>query len=529
MIGLGWATDDLLANRTAATPERTALVDAETDRRWTYRELDADVEHLAGRLPGTPGDRIGVLLPTRPAFVHLLFAAMRADRTLVLLNVEEAGGELASKAARADVSAVICDRETEALARESAGDAPVYVLEEECRDAETVPSLSQLEGDVTQREADETGTYALEHDPVDSPTDIDESDLLIAFTSGTSGQPKAVRLTPTNLVSSATASAFRLGVSPDDRWLCCLPMYHMGGLAPVFRSALYGTTVVLQHSFDPDHTAELLETAGVTGVSLVPTMLTRLLESGWTPGERLRFVLLGGAPAGTELLERCRRTGVPMYPTYGMTETASQIATAPPEAAFSHPGTVGQPLVCTDVTIVGDDGTPVDAGETGEIVVSGPTVTPGYLGPDRTDAAFGEHGFHTGDIGRRDEDGRLWVLDRTSDRIVTGGENVDPSEVRAVLDAHPAVEEAAVVGLPDPEWGERIGALVVDETGSINRKPALEPHSLRSFCRERLAGFKCPKTIALTSSLPRTHSGTVDRDAVEQRLLEAGVDVSSDS
>ncbi|WP_252701150.1 class I adenylate-forming enzyme family protein [Natronosalvus vescus] len=519
MTGLEWATDDLLARRTAATPERLALTDVDTDRRWTYRELDAAVEALTTRLPGRPGDRIGVLLSTRPAFVHLLFAAMRADRTLVLLNVEETGSELASKAARSDVTALICEERTEELARESAGDHPVYVLEEVNRDAGSASSLTQLEGGGND-------THVLDHDPIDLAAD--ESDLLIAFTSGTSGEPKAVRLTPTNLVSSATASAFRLGVSPDDRWLCCLPMYHMGGLAPVFRSALYGTTVVLQRSFDPKRTGKLLETAGVTGVSLVPTMLTRLLEAGWTPGEHLRFVLLGGAPAGEELLERCRRQGVPVYPTYGMTETASQIATTTPEAAFSHPGTVGQPLVYTDVSIIGDDGTPVGAGETGEIVVSGPTVTPGYLEPERTDAAFGEHGLHTGDIGRRDDDGRLWVLDRKSDRIVTGGENVDPGEVQAVLEEHPAVTDATVVGLPDPEWGERVGALVVDETGAAADDSSLEPHTLRSFCRKRLAGFKCPKTIALAASLPRTHSGTVDREAVEQRLLNEGVDVSSE-
>jgi O-succinylbenzoic acid--CoA ligase len=319
-------------------------------------------------------------------------------------------------------------------------------------------------------------------------------------------------------VASATASAFRLGVTRSDRWLCCLPTYHMGGLAPVVRSALYGAAVVIQREFDAAETARILDESGITGVSLVPTMLARLLGVGWEPSEQLRFVLLGGAPASDDLLARARERDVPACPTYGMTETASQIATATPEQAAGHEGTVGQPLVNTTVTVVDEDGDPVGTGETGEIVVSGPTVTPGYLDPAVTEDAFGPEGLHTGDIGSRDEDGRLWVHNRVDDRIVTGGENVDPGEVVAVLREHPAVHEAAVVGLDDPEWGERVAALVVPADGGDPTAEEIEGH-----CRERLAGFKLPRTVAFADELPRTASGTVDRGAVRKRLRDRQV------
>jgi O-succinylbenzoic acid--CoA ligase len=402
---------------------------------------------------------------------------------------------LAAQAARTERDALICGSETEATATE-VFDGPLASVD--AAEAVDVPTLDEFEGP-----------------SVEPATLTPDTEQLVMFTSGTTGRPKGVRLTVGNLVASATASAFRLGVSPGDRWLCCLPTYHMGGLAPVVRSALYGSPVVIQREFDAAGTAEILDEYGITGVPLVPTMLSRLLDAGWEPSETLRFVLLGGAPASDDLLARCRDRDVPACPTYGMTETASQIATATPEQAGAHRGTVGQPLVNTTVTVVDEDGAPVEPGQTGEIVVSGPTVTPGYLDTEITEEAFGPDGLHTGDVGSRDEDGRLWVHNRVDDRIVTGGENVDPGEVVSVLQAHPEIHEAAVVGLDDPEWGERVAALVVPADDEVPAADDIESH-----CRERLAGFKLPRTVAFADELPRTASGTVDRQGVRSRLRD---------
>ncbi|QCW03638.1 class I adenylate-forming enzyme family protein [Natrinema pallidum] len=501
-----WPTRDLLSHRTSTTPDETALIDADSGQTWTYGEFDRRVDAVTERLENVvsgPDDRLGVLMGTRAAFAEIYFAAMRRGVTVVPLNVRETAAELESKATRSALDAVVCESETEALALDIA-DCPVVSVDSPEHDG--VESLQPV----------------TEADAIPVPLERDQTQLLM-FTSGTSGEPKAVRLTVGNLVASATASAFRLGVGPDDRWLCCLPMYHMGGLAPVVRSTLYGTTAVIQREFDPRETARIIDDEDITGVSLVPTMCKRLLDAGWMPPDTLRFVLLGGAPASSELLERCRERDVPVCPTYGMTETASQIATALPDVVAAHEGTVGQPLMFTDVTVIDETGAALEPGEQGELVVSGPTVTPGYLDADETAAAFGDHGLHTGDVGYRDEGGRLWILNRRSDRIVTGGENVDPGEVVAALRDHPRVDDAAVVGLADEEWGERVAALVVPEPGTAS---SLEPESLFAHCDERLAGFKRPKTIGIVDALPRTASGTVDREAVRERLRADGRDVT---
>lgn len=521
---LEWPTRDLVAHRVSATPQRTAVIDVATGTEWTVRELDRRVDSAASNLEsavpaGTDRTRIALLMDTRPAFAILFFAAMRTGTTVVPLNVRETTDELAAKVERSDPAVIVCERATEDAALEIAADTGSI-------------DVRSVDEPVYDRVGKLVSTAVNQPDTVDSdprtvePVALERDETqLIMFTSGTSGRPKGVRLTVGNLVASATASAFRLGLDPADRWLCCLPMYHMGGLAPIFRSVLYGTTAVIQRAFDPESTARVLADYDVTGVSLVPTMCKRLLDAGWRPADALRFVLLGGAPASDELLERCLERDVPIHPTYGMTETASQIATATPAEIDTHRGTVGQPLVCTDVSVV-EDGEPVGASEPGELVVSGPTVTPGYLDDAATAAAFSDRGLHTGDVGYRDEDGRLWILNRHSDRIVTGGENVDPGEVLAALRSHPFVEDAAVVGLDDEEWGEQVAALVVSERTETNTNGSFVVQSLVTHCREHLAGFKRPKTIGFAESLPRTPSGTVDRDAVRNRLREAGVDVT---
>jgi O-succinylbenzoic acid--CoA ligase len=488
-----WPTDDPLAHRVRSTPERTALVDADEDRTLTYRQLDAHVDQVAGALAHRgvqPGDRVGMLRSNSASVVELVHALLRLRATLVPLNVELTAAELAPQLRRAELDWLVCEEQTESTA------------------AEVFDPASTLSGDEPTREAAGRLDRPIASLPERPPLTRDRT-VLVMFTSGTTGEPKGVRLTAGNLVASATASAFRLGVTREDRWLVCLPTYHMGGLAPLVRSTLYGTAVVLQRSFDAGTTGRVVANRDVTGVSLVPTMLTRLLDAGWEAPAHLRFVLLGGAPSPADLVARCEREGVPVHPTYGTTETASQIATAPPGQAFAHEGTVGQPLLCTEVTVLDREGDPVEAGETGELVVEGPTVTPGYLDDERTGAAFGPHGLHTGDVGYRDDDGRLWVVGRTDDTVLTGGENVHPAEVAAVVRDHQAVEDAAVVGLPDPEWGERLAALVVGDVAA---------DELDAHCRERLAPFKTPKTWGLADALPRTASGTVDREAVRERL-----------
>lgn len=490
---------DWLAHRARATPTATAIVDAIDGTASTYAALDERVEVLAGRLSALGvgvEDHLGVCLHTRRAFVELAHAAMRLGAVLVPLNARLTAPELATRVEQADVSVVVCGGATE--------DAVVDAS------PESVASVDAPRNEATRELADVTAvTYDLPAWDRDSPQ-------LLMFTSGTTGQPKAVMLTMGNLVASAAASSWRLGVIPSDRWYCCLPMYHMGGIAPVYRSVLYGTVVVVEdgrEGFGPGATLDRMADLEVTCTSLVPTMLDRLLDAGEFP-HSLRFVLLGGAPAADELLSRSFDRNVPVCPTYGMTETASQVATARPDEAQATPGTVGNPLIGTEVSIVGPDGGTCETGKKGELVVSGPTVTHGYYGDaEATADAFGQQGFHTGDVGYRDEHGRVWVLNRLDDRIVTGGENVDPGEVVAAIREHPAVEAAAVVDVPDEQWGERVAALVVSD----EEVPVAD---LLDHCRDRLAGYKVPRTLRFAEELPRTASDTVDRAAVREHLRD---------
>jgi O-succinylbenzoic acid--CoA ligase len=339
------------------------------------------------------------------------------------------------------------------------------------------------------------------------PAAVDPSrDLLVLFTSGTTGRLRAARLTAANLAASARASARVLGAAIGDRWLACLPLYHVGGLSILVRSVLWGAAVELHPRFDAERVAEALE-ARATHASLVPTMLRRVLEREATGSAGSKGILLGGAAAPPALVARAWERGLPVLPTYGLTEAASQVATAeagrPPVA-----GSVGRPLPGTRVRIVARGGEPVEVGDEGEIQVRGPTVFAGYLrDPEATRAAMDGPWLRTGDVGALDRHGRLRVLDRRSDLIVSGGENVAPAEVEAVLLDHPEVEEAGVAGRPDDDLGQVAVAFVVPRPG---RTPS--PEALRRFCRERLAGYKTPRTVTVCRELPRNALGKLLRD-----------------
>ncbi|MFB6123398.1 MAG: o-succinylbenzoate--CoA ligase [Haloferacaceae archaeon] len=496
----GAQSRDWLSHRVDASPDATALVAAGSGETWTYADLDAAVDRTAGRLAALgvdAGDHLGVVAPPRVSTVRLVFAAMRLGAVLVPLGPRLTAQELRRNAETADVTTLVCTAATEAAALDAGDGTGVPVASVDEADHAAVSSLS-----------------ATEPAPFDAHEWSPSDRLALLFTSGTTGAPKAVDLRTGNFLASATASAFRLGLRRDDRWLVTLSLHHTGGLVQVQRLALYGTAVVLRESFDPAGVVADVERYDVTGVSLVPTMLARMLDAAeGTPAfaDTLRTVLLGGAPATDALVERCRARDVPVFPTYGMTETASQIATATPDEAFERPGTVGRPLYGTEVIVRDDASEELPRGETGELVVSGPTVAAGYYGdPEATAEAFSPDGLRTGDAGYRDDDGRVWVLNRLDDRVLTGGENVDPGEVVAVLREHPAVDDAAVVGVPDETWGERVAALVVADDVTADE--------LRDHCRSSLAGYKVPRQVAFADSLPRTASGTVERPAVRARL-----------
>jgi len=345
------------------------------------------------------------------------------------------------------------------------------------RRARTIGAALELRGAPGCSDRAPPGTKIMMHPTVWSDAALRQPATLL-YTSGSTAAPKPVELTYGNWYANAVGSAVALGLDPQERWLCAMPLAHVGGLSILIRSLIYATTVVLHERFDTRAVLDELMDPGrrISLVSLVPTMLSRLLDAGLRRPPTLRWALLGGGPISPALLERAAAAGVPVAPSYGMTEACSQIAT------------FGMPLHGVECRIAGD----------GEIEVRGPVVAPG--------AADAQGWLHTGDLGRFDESGRLVVLGRKSEVIVSGGENVAPVEVEAVLCAHPDVADAAVFAREDAEWGEAVVAKVVPLPGA-----APDPERLRAFCRERLAAFKVPRTIEFAARLPRTESGKLVR------------------
>lgn len=336
-----------------------------------------------------------------------------------------------------------------------------------------------------------------------------EGAALVLRTSGTSGRPKGAVLGLDNLIASAEGAAALLGSASSDRWLLCMPLFHIGGLAILIRAARVGASVVLHARFDEVHVARALDEEGITRVSFVAAMLERVLA---VRGERrapehLELVLLGGGPASDDLIRRAEALGHPVAPTYGLTEAASQVATRPPRSAADEPSGGLVPLGGVSLRIVDERGAACAPGVEGEIQVRGPIVMRGYLDdPDASDAALRDGWLATGDIGRLDEAGRLQVLDRRTDLIVSGGENVYPAQVESVLEGHPDVLEAGVRGEADATYGARPAAWVVLRPGLSVDVPALQ-----AFCRERLAAYAVPVRIEALAELPRNATGKLLR------------------
>ena len=316
--------------------------------------------------------------------------------------------------------------------------------------------------------------------------------LLVVYTSGTTGDPKGVRLTVDNLTAASAASVAHLGHGPDDVWLAAMPLHHVGGISVLVRSAYAGGAVMLQEAFDAAQFATALH-GEATIASVVPTMLHRLLDADPGPYQGLRAVLVGGGPIPDGLLERAADSGLPVLPSYGMTETFGQVATLRPG---SVPARRAHPLPGIEMRIEDD----------GRIALRGAQVSPGYLGEaDRTD-----DWLVTNDLGRLDDEGALIVLGRADTVIVTGGENVDPVQVERRLAEHPAVEEALVVGLPDREWGQVIACLY---SGTA------VPDELRAWLGKRLPGHMVPKQWRSVGGIPRTALGKPDREAAVAAFL----------
>jgi O-succinylbenzoic acid--CoA ligase len=448
---------DWLGRQAGMSPERPALLTS--GESFTYAELDQAVAAGVGALRAAgveTGDRVAVWGPPAPETVVALWAVPRAGAVLVPLHTGLTQAQAAGQVSEAGVRLALVSSDAPALGVEA-------LLLHSLRGGEPRPG-------------------------VESRPDRLHS---IVFTSGSSGRRKGVLLTWGNLEASAASSASFWGNGPDDRWLAVLPLFHVGGLSVLWRSAREGGAVILEPGFEATRVAEYLASGAATFASLVPTMLYRLLEAGAGPFPGMRAVLLGGGPVSEDLLRRAWEAGLPVAPTYGMTETASQVAALRPNEVERRPRSSGRALPGVELRVVGK----------GRIEVRGPMVSPGYLGGIHRP---GEAWLGTADVGSLDEEGYLTVEGRSDDLVITGGEKVRPAEVEAVLGAHPMVSEVAVYGEDDPRWGQVVVAAVV-------RDGEADAELLSSFARDRLAPAQVPRRWRFLDELPRTPLGKLDR------------------
>lgn len=462
-----------LHQRAQLTPGRSALVCE--GQQWTFKQLYDEALITAQQLHFTgiePNSRVALLGRSNAEAVVFIHACWLIGAEVVCLNNRLTVNELQWQIEDSEAAAVIADgqlAQTEQL---------------HCQTYSAVKHAG--------RKAFQLETLWAEN-----------RTLSIMYTSGTTGLPKGVRQTAGNHTASALASALNIGLTEQDSWLSMMPLFHISGLSIVIRSVIYGMEMRLFEKFDAQKAADEITAGSVTAMSVVALTLdkiTAVMESRNDKAHpRFRTMLAGGGSVPPAYLERAQACGLPVLQTYGMTETCSQTATLAKADAVRKAGSAGKPLFFNQVSIKGAEA----AGETGEVLIKGPHVTPGYIGSHSGRPAVTEDGWlETGDIGYIDEDGYLFIVDRRADLIISGGENIYPAEIENVLLAHPAVQEAGVCGKDDEIWGQCAVAFVVGEA---------EEEELLAFCRERLAGYKLPKEIRFADELPRNASNKLKR------------------
>ena len=496
---------DWLDKRARLTPDRVALIDYRTGAETTFAEWNARVNRTANFLASLgvgKGDRVAVYASNRPEYLDLFWAAPKIGAILQNLNwrltVHELTGIVESGAPR------------------------VFIYSENWREqtAELKPSFKTVEHVIAMEQpgAGERGLAEREAFS-DEPATAAELELDdpwgIYYTGGTTGLPKGAVLTHGNVTWNSINTIASWGISAQHKAPLQLPFFHIGG-PNIFMVPLVhvGGTTILCSGFDPDETFDLVEGSGITHYVAVPTMFQMLQEHPrWDDADfsRLELVISGGAPCPLPVMEKFWERGVDFKMGYGLTEASGNNFWLPPALVREKIGSVGYPIFHIDMKTIHEDGRPCAAGEAGELLIRGPHVVAGYWqNPEATAETIRDGWLHTGDIAVRDEDGCYSILGRSKEMFISGGENVYPAEIESVLLAHPAVNEAAVVGVPHATWGEVGRAFVVVEDD-------FDEDDLLAFLGDRLARYKLPRSIVVVEALPLTAIGKIDKKLLASR------------
>lgn len=485
-----------IRDRGRTTPDRVAI--DFSGRLVTYGELDRDSTALAAEFAGRGlrrGDRVAVLADNCPEYVTLFFACARAGLVVTPLNWRLAAPELAFQVEHSGASLLVASAGRMGQAEEVLGASSHW------------PPIRTLE-DPPSGEGDAADADVTDNDP-----------LFLIYTSGTTGRPKGAILTHANCFWTNTSIDRLMDVTTFDVVLQVLPQFHVGGWNVQPLLAFWkGATVVLEPEFDPGRALQLIESKRVTTMMGVPATYLFMSEHASFPTvdlTSLRMAVVGGAPMPESLIRTWSDRGVALVQGYGLSEASPNVLGLPPEYAGDKVGYAGKAYPHVEVALEGPGEEILEGPATGELLVRGPNVFAGYWNDAEATATAMRNGWlHTGDVAERDAEGFYRIRDRVKDMFISGGENVYPAEIESVLAGHPAVVEAAVVGVPDDRWGE-VGVAFVAARGDV------EPEELLGWCRERLARYKVPKSVRFVDALPRSGMNKVLKRELAGMVEEA--------
>lgn len=504
--------NDWLSRRRQLTPDREAVFDQRTDRRYCFAELDERAAHLAVHLSGQygikPQDRVACLSTNRMEYLDLYFACGKLGAILAPLN-----HRLPAKA----IAELLKDCTPKLLVFES----PFTDIVRDVRRETTQMECWSI--DSASEEASQDCVERLLMHCQSTPAnfqalDASESDIaMILYTSGTTGRAKGAMITYRQIHWNALNTIIGLGLTEDDAAFLNMPLHHTGGWHVLFTPLmLIGGRLVLQPGFDAEQCNRLLGPESVTILFGVPTTLRMMAEANNFAAadlSKVRFAIFGGESCPLPLLEAYAARSVAMRQGYGLTEAGPNCFSLPTADAIRKKGSVGFPNFFVDVRLRGEDRSVLGDGEVGELQIRGPIVFAGYWNdPQATEQAFDNEWLSTGDLMTRDEEGYYYFVGRKKEMYISGGENVYPVQVEKVLQQHPAIALAAVIGRPDPKWGECGWAFVQLETGKTLRESELQ-----AWCKQHLARFQCPAQIVVVDEMPLNTSGKCDKLTLAQQ------------
>jgi fatty-acyl-CoA synthase len=497
---------DWIAHFGRRTPDKIAAVDLGSARRLSYAQFDARISrlatHLRDNLQVARGDRVAVLALNTTDTLEVQFACFRIGAVFLPLNTRLTVPELQFIVGDASPKVMIHDTDLAEIA---------LTVAKLCNVASAL-----LLGPGGTFEAAIAASKPLDRAEIVTLDDIST----IMYTSGTTGQPKGAIITHGMTFWNCVNLGGPAYISPSSVLLTVLPLFHTGGLNCYTNPVLHaGGTVLIMRAFDPGTALQLISDASVGinqffGVPAIYQFMSQHPAFATSDFSRIAIGGVGGAPMPVPLLKMWEARGVALQQGYGMTETSPAVLTLDKEDAARKAGSSGKPVLHTEVRIVRPDGTDAAVGELGELWVRGPNVTPGYWNrPDANESSFTDGWLHTGDATRVDDEGFYYIVDRWKDMYISGGENVYPAEVESVLHQLAAVAEAAIIGIPDAQWGEVGMAIVAVKPGHT-----LEPEQIHAHCQANLARFKCPRRIEFVDALPRNATGKIHKPTLRKNF-----------